>query len=246
VPREDEARLFEWSNAVVPNADPDYWVSPDRAARANEELERYALEHIERKRRQPGDDLTSRMVAIRVDGEPLPDELLSAFVRITVVGGSETTRHLISHTLQTLHEQPEQRQRVARGDVPAALAIEEMLRWCSPVMHHARHATRDVELLGQKIRKGDRVTLWMISANRDESAFENPDRFDAGRTPNPQVALGAGGPHFCLGAHLARLEGIAVLDELRPLLPRVEVTGPPVRLRSNFFNGLKRLPVRVA
>ena len=167
-------------------------------------------------------------------------------MRISVVGGSETTRHLISHTLQTLHEHPEQRERVVHGEVPAALTVEEMLRWSSPVMHHARHATCDVEILGQKIRAGDRVTLWMVSANRDEAAFENPDRLDVGRTPNNQVALGAGGPHFCLGAHLARLEGIAVLDELRPVLPRLEVTGPPVRLRSNFFNGIKRLPVRIA
>jgi cholest-4-en-3-one 26-monooxygenase len=245
VPQEDGQKIFEWSNAVVPNADPEYWLSPERAAEANRSLEEYAFELIARKRREPGDDLTSKLVASRLDGEPLSDSLIGRFVRILVVGGSETTRHLISHMLQNLHEHPAERERVARGEVPSELTVEEVWRWNSPVIHHARHATQDVELHGQKIRKGDRVTLWMASANRDEAAFVRADRFDAGRDPNHHVALGAGGPHFCLGAHLARLEGVALLDELRPLLPRLEVTGPPDRLRSNFFNGIKHLPVRV-
>ncbi len=245
VPREDEQSIFEWSNAIVPNADPEYWISPEAAAAANRAIEQYALELIERKRRDPGDDLTTRLIEARLDGEPLGEQLISAFVRILVIGGSETTRHLISHTLQTLHEYPDQRERVARGEVASELTIEEMLRWSSPVIHHARHATQDVELHGQKIRKGDRVTLWMASANRDGEAFAHADHLDVGRDPNHHVALGAGGPHYCLGAHLARLEGVAVLDELRPLLPRLEVSGAPDRLRSNFFNGIKHLAVEL-
>jgi len=245
VPATDEDDVLRWSNAVVPNRDPEYSVTAEVAASANRALEDWARLLIARKRQAPGRDLCSELLEARVDGRPLSDEQISAFVRLIVVGGSETTRHLLSHALHLLLEYPVQRARLVRGEVAAEPAVEELLRFVSPVMHHGRRATQDVEIAGRKIRAGERVTLWMISANRDPAVFERPDELDLARQPNEHVALGAGGPHFCLGAHLARLEAVALLDAVRPLLDRLELAGDPVRLRSNFFNGLKRLPLRV-
>jgi cholest-4-en-3-one 26-monooxygenase len=245
VPASDEPDVLRWSNAVVPNRDPEYSVTTEVAAQANAALEDWARNLIARKREAPGPDLCSELLAARLDGRPLSDDQISAFVRLIVVGGSETTRHLISHALQLLIEHPDQRARLVSGEVAAERAVEELLRFVSPVMHHGRRATRDAEIAGQKIRAGDRVTLWMISANRDPAVFERPDQLDLSRQPNEHVALGAGGPHFCLGAHLARLETAALLDAARPLLDRLELAGAPARLRSNFFNGLKRLPLRL-
>jgi cholest-4-en-3-one 26-monooxygenase len=132
------------------------------------------------------------------------------------------------------------------GEVSTAVAVEEMLRWVSPVLHHSRRATKESAVGDAIIAAGDRVTLWIVSANRDEAVFDQPDVFDVGRTPNPHVSLGAGGPHHCLGAHLARLEARVVFEELRPFLSRLELSAPPVRVASNFFNGMKRLPVELA
>jgi cholest-4-en-3-one 26-monooxygenase len=245
VPEADERDILAWSNAVVPNRDPEYSVSTEVAAEANRKLEVWARGLIEHKRSTPGEDLCSELLRVRLDDRPLSDEQISAFVRLIVVGGSETTRHLLSHALLLLAQHPEQRERFASGEVPAETAVEELLRFVSPVLHHGRRATQDVEVAGRKIRAGDRVTLWMVSANRDDAVFERPDQLDLGRRPNEHVALGAGGPHFCLGAHLARLETVALLDALRPWLSRIELAGEPVRLRSNFFHGIKRLPLAV-
>jgi cytochrome P450 len=121
-----------------------------------------------------------------------------------------------------------------------------MLRWVSPVLHHSRRATTESSVGEATIAAGDRVTLWIVSANRDPAVFSSADAFDIGRTPNPHVSLGAGGPHHCLGAHLARLEARVVFEELRPLLARLRLSGPPVRVASNFFNGMKRLPLHLA
>ena len=130
--------------------------------------------------------------------------------------------------------------------MPLATAVEEMLRWSTPVLQHARRATGPVEIAGQRIETGQRVVLWLVSANRDAAVFDRPDVFDVGRTPNPHTALGSGGPHFCLGAHLARLEAAVTFDELRPVLDRLHLAGPVPRLRSNFFNSIKHLPLTVS
>ena len=241
VPREDEGDVLRWSNAVVPNQDPEYWVSPEHAEEANRAFDAFADDLVAAKRERPGDDLTTALVRARVDDRPLDAHELRAFVRLLVVGGAETTRHLISHALWALTRHPEQRARFVSGEVDAAVAVEEMLRFASPVMHHARWATRDVEVAGQKIQAGDRVTLWMVAANRDAAVFTKPHELDLGRQPNHHVALGGGGPHFCLGAHLARLETRVVLEELRPHLEGLELVEPPAVLRSSFFHGIKHL-----
>ena len=245
VPETDEPQVFDWANAIIPSEDSEYRVSPEAARAARAALEAYGTEMIARRRRQPTGDLLTRLIEAEVDGERLTDEELQKFVVLLVVGGSETTRHLLSHGVLALIEFPEQRRRVVEGSVAMDTVVEEMLRWSTPVMHHARHATRAVEVAGQHIEPGQRVVLWLASANRDGSVFSDPEVFDVGRTPNPHAALGSGGPHFCLGAHLARLEASATFEELRPHLDRLRLAGPVQRLRSNFFNSIKHLPLAV-
>ncbi|HZQ56771.1 MAG TPA: cytochrome P450 [Acidimicrobiales bacterium] len=245
VPRSAEPQVFAWSNAIIPSDDPEYRVSPEAARSARAALSEYGASLIASRRAAPGDDLISWLIASEVDGERLTDEELQKFFILFIVGGSETTRHLLSHGVLALIEFPEQRRRVVEGSVPMSSVVEEMLRWSTPVMHHARHATRAVELAGHRIEQGQRVVLWLVSANRDGEAFAHPDELDVGRSPNPHAALGSGGPHFCLGAHLARLEAAATFEELRPVLDRLHLDGPVARLRSNFFNSIKHLPLRV-
>lgn len=241
VPRELEKDIYSWSNAIVPSQDPEYWVSPDHAEKANTNFAAFSDDLLESKRRSPGSDLTSQIVKAELDGRLLDQDELRAFVRLIVIGGAETTRHLITHTALLLGENDEQRGRLVSGEVPAEVAVEEMFRFASPVMQHARWATEDAEVRGAKIRKGDRVTLWMASANRDSEAFDDHHRLDVGRTPNWHVALGGGGPHYCLGAHLARLEARVALEGLTPHLDRLQLAAPADRLRSTFFNGIKHL-----
>jgi cytochrome P450 len=158
--------------------------------------------------------------------------------------GSETTRNLITGGMLALFEHPGERVRL-QGDLELLpSAIEEMLRWVTPVMHFRRTARTGVQLGGETIREGDKVVLWYTSANRDEAAFEKASEFDVGRLPNEHVAFGAGGPHFCLGASLARLEARVMFEELLTRLPDLAPDGPVRRLRSNFINGIKELPVR--
>ena len=177
------------------------------------------------------------------DGQRLTDTELSQFVLLLAVGGSETTRQVISHGVVALLEHPEQRRRFVDGEVPANLLVEEVLRWATIVLWDGRHADETVEIGGAEIRAGDAVRLWAASANRDGQVFDRPDELDVGRTPNPQVALGGGGPHFCLGAHLARLEAAVTFDELRPHLDRLVLHGRVEPLRSSYMAGIKHVPI---
>jgi cholest-4-en-3-one 26-monooxygenase len=245
VPEEDEPMVFDWANAIIPSDDPEYRISAEAARGARASLEAYGAELIGRRRARPTGDLLSKLIEADVDGRRLTDEELQKFVVLLVVGGSETTRHLLSHGVLALLEFPEQRRRVIDGSVGMSSAVEEMLRWSTPVLQHARRATQEVELAGQRIAPGQRVVLLMASANRDEAVFAEPGVFDVGRAHNPHTALGSGGPHFCLGAHLARLEAAVTFDELRPFLDRLRLAGPVQRLRSNFFNSIKHLPLAV-
>jgi len=178
-----------------------------------------------------------------VEGSRLAPEEFNSFFLLLLVAGNETTRNLISGGLLGLIEHPEERARLAANAALLPTAVEEMLRWVTPVNLFQRTATRDVELDGQQIREGDTVVLFYASANRDEDAFRDAHRFDVGRTPNEHLAFGIG-PHFCLGANLARLEIRIMFEELLRRLPDIELAGPVERLRSNFINGIKRMPVR--
>jgi cytochrome P450 len=241
MPREDRGLLFEWSNRLVGFDDPDYGGSVDDYKRTFSEAFEYALELAAAKRRWPGDDLVSELVRLAVDPGHLSEREYCNLWVLLVVAGNETTRHLVSGSILALVEWPEERDRLVADPSLTPLAVEELLRFVSPVMQFRRTATCDVELEGRQVRAGDKVVLYYASANRDEAVFRDADRLDLGRQPNPQLAFGVG-PHFCLGAHLARLEAAALLDELRPYLASLQVSGEVVRLESNFMSGIKSMP----
>ncbi|MGH9269687.1 MAG: cytochrome P450, partial [Ilumatobacteraceae bacterium] len=192
----------------------------------------------------PVDDITSVMMQAEVDGERLTAQEFGSFFILLVVAGNETTRNAISHGMKALTDHPDQRRRWWDDwDGVTRTAVEEIVRWASPVIHFRRTVTADTVLGGQEIAEGDKVVLWYCSANRDERVFEDPFRFDVTRPLQPvQVGFGAGGPHFCLGANLARREIGVMFDELRRRVPTLEITGRPDYLHSNFINGIKRLP----
>ncbi|HEV8297596.1 MAG TPA: cytochrome P450 [Acidimicrobiales bacterium] len=245
VPRSAERMIMRWGNAIAPNSDPEYRPTPTSMMEAQEALSEYLGEQFEERRRAPREDLLSDLLRIQHAGEPLAEEDLRGFAINYLLGGTETTRNLIAQALLVLLEHPAQLRRFTDGEVDAATMVEELLRWVTPVLHHSRWATRAADVAGQTISAGDRVTLWMVSANRDEEAFEHPDELDISRTPNHHVSLGGGGPHYCLGAHLARLETIVTFETLRPLLASVRLSAPPQRVRSNFINGIKHVEVSI-
>lgn len=242
-PAADEDTVIGWTNAVMPSADPDYRPSEGAAPQARRELGDYCLALTRAQRHGEQSPLARTLFEARLAGRPLRDEQVANFLDTFLVGGTETTRQLLSQGLLALLDHPEQCRRLVRGSVEVSAAVEEMLRWVSPVLHHSRRVTEDTVVGQAALAAGDRVTLWIASANRDEAVFADPDTFDVGRSPNPHVALGAGGPHHCLGAHLARLEARVVFEELRPLLPALRLAAPPARVASNFFHGLKSCPV---
>jgi cholest-4-en-3-one 26-monooxygenase len=242
-PEEDRFRIFGWSNTLLSSEDPDYAPTPEAFQAAVMAMVAYAGELAGRRRREPGDDLVSALLG--PDGRlPLTDAEFEGLVLLLLAAGNETTRNAIAQGLLAFAEHPEQWE-VLRSEPDATLdtAVEEIIRWASPVNYMARTATCDVELHGQPIRKGDKVALLYASANRDEAAFADPAGFDVRRDPNHHLAFGFG-PHFCLGATLARIELRALLEVMAPRVGAVEVTGPVRRVRSSFLNGLKDLPLR--
>jgi cytochrome P450 len=244
VPQEDRHQLFAWATATLDYADRDLGQASDASRRAATEMYAYGTALLERKRVDPGDDLLSVAATATIDGEPLTPQEQRMVFSLLVAAGSETTRNAIAGGMLAL---------VGRPDLWAALhddrgllgpAVEEMLRWTSPTPYNRRTALVDAELAGVPIRAGDKVTLWWASANRDPEAFADPDTFDIGRTPNPHVAFGRG-PHFCLGAALARMEMRVILDALLDRVGGFEVTGPVERVRSNKHTGIRHLPMRL-
>jgi cytochrome P450 len=242
MPREDRGLLLRWSNNLVGFDDPDYGDGDIEIYKGTfVESFAYVATLAAAKRANPTDDLVGRLVSSEVDGQRLTESEIGHLWIMLLVAGNESTRHLLSGSLLALAEHPGDRDRLAADPGLVAPAVEELLRWVSPIMLFRRTATRDVELDGQRIREGDKVALYFISANRDEEVFASPDRLDLARAPNPHVAFGAG-PHFCLGAHLARMEAAALLEALGRDLSRLELRGPVTRLRSNFMNGIKSMP----
>ncbi len=203
----------------------------------------YANALAEKRKEKPEDDLISALLHGEVDGEKLQIPEFDAFFILLSVAGNETTRNLISHGMLLLMEHPDQLKRLLDDPSLVPSAVEEMLRYRPPVMYFRRTATRDTEIRGQKIREGDKVTLWYASANRDEDVFPDADRFDITRTPNDHLAFGIG-EHFCLGAHLARMEIRVMFEHLLRRMPDLELSGPVEYLRSHFIDGVKHMPVR--
>ncbi|WP_262403106.1 cytochrome P450 [Actinomadura sp. CNU-125] len=213
---EDRHLLFRWSNHLVGFDDPEYGGGDIDVYRATfAEAFQYALRLAAERRENPGGDLVSRLATAEVDGERLSDREFCSFWLLLIVAGNETTRHLISGSLQALADHPAERDRLVSGEAPLDAAVDELVRWVTPIMQFRRTATRDTVLGGRRIREGEKVVIYYTSANRDGAVFDGPDRLDLGRSPNPHLAFGIG-PHFCLGAHLARLELKLLLSALCP------------------------------
>jgi len=246
IPRADRELVFGLANMSIGSQDPEYQIEGDGRStgqKAQRQYFDYLSSVIAQRRRNPGDDLMSALLRGEVEGEGLSDSEMLFNCFLFVVAGQETTRNAISGGMLALLQNPEQRHRLAKDRSLMPTAVEEILRYASPVTHIMRTATREVEMHGQKIRAGDRVVIWNASANRDQAAFPDPDRFDVGRTPNDHLAFGHG-EHFCLGANLARLEVRVILEELQERLPDIEPAGEVRKLRSHFVAGIKHMPVR--
>jgi cholest-4-en-3-one 26-monooxygenase len=243
VPQEDRHLVFDWSNRMIGADDPEYSESREAAFAASAELYAYANSLAAQKRANPDDDIISVLLQAEVDGDRLTELEFDLFFLLLTVAGNETTRNLIAHGQLALMEHPDQRAKLLDDPSRLGTAVDEMLRWGTPVMHFRRTAQRDTEIRGQRIAEGDKIVIFYISANRDEDVFDDPYTFDVERSPNEHVAFGGGGPHFCLGANLARLEIRVMFEELLRRVPDMELSGPAVRLRSNFINGIKHMPV---
>ena len=243
-PVEDRGRIYELSNLLVGSTDPEFQIGPRAQQNAAAEVYAYGEALAERRRAEPADDIVSQLLRPDDAGEALTTSEFDLFFLLLTVAGNETTRNAAAGGMLALFEHPEQWQRLLAdpGLIPAA--AEEIVRWVSPVNLFRRTATCDTELGGQPVAAGDKVVVFYASANRDETAFGKPDQFDVGRDPNPHVGFGGGGPHFCLGRHLAAMELRILLQALTERMPGIRLDGEPSRLRSNFINGIKHMPVK--
>ncbi len=246
IPPEDHERFFRWTNQAIGPTDPEYQEGSVRetAFKAREANFQYFAEMVKTRRVEARDDIVSVLVDATVGDEPLPDFELLSFLFLLVVAGNETTRNAATGGYLALLEHPEQLEALRADRSLLRPAVEEVLRWTSPVVHMARTVTEDVEIRGVPIPAGDRVTMFYPSANRDEEAFEAPDEFRIDRWPNRHLAFGVG-EHVCLGAHLARLELQVLLDRLVDRIDRAEVAAPPQRLHASIIGGIKHAPLRV-
>jgi hypothetical protein len=244
IPEADNRRMFELSNVILGIGDPEYGVTLDVLMAAAIELSQYAQALGEERTTSPRDDITSVLMTADVDGDRLTPSEFASFFILLVVAGNETTRNAISHGMEALTDFPGERRRwMADFDGLAPTAVEEIVRWATPVIHFRRTTTRDVEFGDVHVGAGEKVVMWYNSANRDERAFADPYRFDVGRTPNDHVGFGGGGAHFCLGANLARREITVMFRELFRRLPDIRVVGEPDMLFSAFIHGIKRMRV---
>jgi cytochrome P450 len=257
LPKDDAPLLIELTSEMAAATDPEYRPDPAKyptdidprllpfGTPAAWHVFEYGRKMGEERRKHPTDDLVSRLVHAEVDGERLTDTEYCNFFELFIFAGNETTRTGISQGTLALMEHPEEFERLAAHPSLMPTAVDEILRYGTPIIYFRRTATRDTEIRGVPIRAGDRVALWYLAANFDEEVFADPHRFDVGRQPNPHVTFGRGGPHFCLGSFLAQLEIRVLLEEILTRNVRFELAGQPVRLSSNFVNGFKSLPVRV-
>ncbi len=238
IPDADQSQFFHWSDQMAGSEDPEY-ASADLSGTV--EMFMYAHEAAEARIDEDLGDVTSRLVRPDANGHRLTSEEFGFFFMILAVAGNETTRQAITHGMLAFLQHPDQWERW-RAERPAT-AVDEILRWASPAVALQRTAIEDVDVAGQLVRAGERVALYFPSANFDEEVFDEPRRFDIGRSPNPHVTFGAGGSHFCIGANLSRLELKVMFDVLADELADTKLLGPPSRLRSSWLNGIKHLPV---
>jgi cytochrome P450 len=258
VPAADTPQLISWGNQMIGNTDPEYAdhliTDPDSdrykhlpfRSPAALEVFAYGRELARQRKGRDGTDLVSLLVnQIPEDGQPLSATDLDNYFLLLVVAGNETTRHAITHTMLALIENQDQLRMLQQQPGLMPSAVEEFLRWATPVYHFRRTATRDVTLRGKQMAEGDKVVMWFASGNRDEEVFDDPYGFDVTRTGVDHLSFGRGSPHGCLGGHLAAIEIRLLFAELLPRLASVELNGEVSRVRSNFVNGIKKLPIRV-
>ncbi len=248
VPQEDRRLLFEWSNQLIGADDPEYARNNEsdgsQSMTAAMELYMYVNALAKARASDPREDIVTKLINAEIEGDKLSELEFDMFMLLLTVAGNETTRNTTSWGMWALMQHPEEFARLkADPDNLMNGAIEEILRWASPVYHFRRTAVGDTEIRGQEIKANDKVVIWYISANRDEEVFADPFRFDITRSPNEQIAFGGGGPHFCLGANLARMELRLIFRELIERLDHIELAGTPQLLRSNFIGGIKRMPI---
>ena len=243
IPAADEKQIFTWTNTILGAGDPEFGGTLEALMNTALAMFMYAQALGEDRLANPRDDMTSLLMHAVVDGERLSAQEFGSFFILLVVAGNETTRNAISHGMRALTQYPEQR-KIWFDDFETntKTAVEEIVRWATPVIHFRRTVTTDTTLSGVDLKAGDKVVLWYNSANRDERAFADPYTFDIRRTPLPaQTGFGAGGPHFCLGANLARREISVMFDEIRTRMPNMRIIGEPDYLQSFFINGIKRM-----
>ncbi|CAM8647273.1 CypX Cytochrome P450 [Acidimicrobiia bacterium] len=243
VPQEDRMMLFDWSNRMIGIDDPEF--AGEDGATASAELFMYVNDLAQKRQADPRDDIVTKLINSEIEGDRLTEFEFDMFMMLLTVAGNETTRNTTSWGMWALMQNPDQYKALA-GDIDGKLdhAIEEILRWATPVYHFRRTATADTVLHGQEIKKDDKVVIWHISANRDEAVFENPYQFDIDRWPNEHIAFGGGGQHFCLGANLARMELKLIFREIMSRIPDMKLAGDVEMLRSNFIGGVKHMPVQ--
>ncbi|GAA2883019.1 cytochrome P450 [Streptosporangium fragile] len=245
-PVEDRDKLFNWSNQMIGAEDPDYAADPTEGQNAAMEVYAYANMLAAERRRQPREDIATKLILPDSAGETLTEEEFDLFVLLLVVAGNETTRNAASGGMLAFFENPGQWRRLVADRSLAPTAADEIVRWVSPVNLFRRTATTDTTIRGQEVKEDDKIVVFYSSANRDEDVFADPYTFDIGRDPNPQIGFGGGGAHFCLGNHLAKLELRVLFEVLAERLPNLAQAGPARRLRSNFINGIKELPVTIS
>jgi len=238
VPQEDRTKIFEWSNQMTGYDDPENTADP---AMASMEVLGYAYQMAAARKECPADDIVTKLIEADIDGDELSPEEFGFFFIVLAVAGNETTRNATTHGMLAFLEHPEQWE-IFKRDRPKT-AVDEIIRWATPVTSFQRTALEDTELGGQKIRKGDRVVMLYASANNDEEVFENPREFNILRDPNPHLAFGGTGAHFCLGANLARMEIEIIFNAIADLVPDITKVADPKRLRSAWLNGIKEFQV---
>ena len=244
IPEEDHQTVFHWTNVILGFGDPDLTTDLDEFVHVSMEFGAYASALADGRRASPCDDLTTSLVEAEVDGEKLSSSEIASFFMLLAIAGNETTRNAISHGVLALTRYPDEREKWwSDFDRLTHSAVEEVVRWASPVVYMRRRVTEDTELNGVRMTAGDKVSMWYCSANRDGAKFDDPYTFDVTRDPNPHVGFGGGGTHFCLGANLARREIAVAFEELHRRIPDIVATEEPARLLSAFIHGIKQLPV---